>query len=148
MQFKHSWLAETSGRGLILLDDHPLEGISYVPSTFDVVVVINGLDHVYDFDLCISNAVDLVRPGSYFALGQHQSNEDEAPRLRTRSSDSRDSRRRGGLNVREFDLLLEKNLGREEDRNPHHHSSTLIFGRRKRMTRPVDRRERAGRSRG
>jgi hypothetical protein len=37
IHFKHGWLAEAYARGLILIDDHPLEETPYAPSTFDVV---------------------------------------------------------------------------------------------------------------
>jgi uncharacterized SAM-dependent methyltransferase len=93
--------------------------------------VINVLDHVYDFDLCMTNAVGLVRPGGYFVIGQDLANEDEAQveevghPIRVTAEDVE-----GHLG--EFDSLLKKNLSREEGRYPDHHYSTLIFGGRKR----------------
>ncbi len=82
IQFKHRWLADAYHRGLILIDDHPLEEIPFAPMTFDVVVLINVLDHVYDFDLCMRNATGLVRSGGYVVIGQDLSNEEEAkPRM-------------------------------------------------------------------
>jgi SAM-dependent methyltransferase len=130
IHFKHRWLAEAYRRGSILIDDHPLEEMPYAPATFDVVVVINVLDHVYDFDLCMTNAVALVRPGGYFVIGQDLSNEHEAETddlghpIRVTAEDVE-----GYLG--EFDPLLKKNFSRKEGRNPDHHYSTLIFGGRK-----------------
>ena len=92
IHFKHRWLADAYREGLILIDDHPLEEIPYAPATFDVVVVINVLDHVYDFDLCMTNAVGLVRPGGYFVIGQDLANEGRGPGRRGRPPYSRDGR--------------------------------------------------------
>ena len=41
----------------------------FPPHSFDVVVMINVLEHVRDADLCMRTAVDLVKPGGYFLFG-------------------------------------------------------------------------------
>lgn len=137
IQFKHRWLAEAYRRGLVLIDDHPLEEIPFAPETFDVVVLINVLDHVYDFDLCMQKATELVRPGGYFLIGQELSRE-EGIESEDVGHPIRVSREDVDAHLREFEPVLRKNLRREEGRNPSHHYSTLVFaGRRVNMSRPA-----------
>jgi SAM-dependent methyltransferase len=132
VQFKHSWLARAYHKGLVLVDDFPLEETPYAPGTFDVVVLINVLDHVYDFDLCMRNAIGLVRPTGYFLIGQdltdpheHQTEDVGHPIWVTAAEVE--------AHLHEFDPVLAKKLKREEGRNPSHHYSTLVYAGRKRL---------------
>jgi len=130
LRFKHRWLAEAYRKGLIEVDDHPLENIPYPPASFDVVVMINVLDHVFDFDVCMRNAVELVRPGGFLLIGQDLSTDEEAQHedvghpIRVTADDVTG-------HLREFVPVVNKQLGRSEGRNPHYHYSTLIFAGRK-----------------
>lgn len=130
IQFKHRWLADAYHRGLILIDDHPLEEIPFAPMTFDVVVLINVLDHVYDFDLCMRNATGLVRSGGYVVIGQDLSNEEEA-KPEDVGHPIRVTAENVEVHLEDFDPLVKKHLTREEGRNPNHHYSTLIFAGKK-----------------
>jgi hypothetical protein len=93
--------------------------------------VINVLDHLYDFDLCMTNAVGLVRPGGYFVVGQDFSDEHE-PEMEDVRHPVRVTAEDVEGYLGEFDPFLKKSLNREEGRNPAHHYSTLILGGRKR----------------
>jgi SAM-dependent methyltransferase len=147
LHFNDAWLSQAYSRGLVSIDDHPLEECPFAPSTFDVVVLINVLDHVYDADLCLERATNLVRPGGYFLLGQDLSNEEDE-HIEDRVDDPRD---RIGYSVghpirlaeedltphlREFDEVLRKTLSRAEGRVPVAHYGTLIFAGRKRQGLP------------
>lgn len=70
LTFRHRWLASAARQGLVETDNHPIEEAPFPPASFDVVVLINVLDHVQDASACLEIATGLVRPGGYFILGQ------------------------------------------------------------------------------
>lgn len=143
IHFKDAWLSEAYRRGLIQTDDHPIEKCPFAPSSFDVVVLINVLDHVYDADLCMERATGLVRPGGLLLLGQDLSNEEDA-HIEDRVADPEE--RVGyavGHPIRlaeqdlephlgQFNIVLRKILSRSEGRVPQAHYGTLVFAGRKR----------------
>jgi SAM-dependent methyltransferase len=74
VKFKGRWLAEAAARGSVEVDPHPIEQLPFPPSSFDVVVIINVLDHVMDADACMRTAIGLLRPGGYLIFGQNLAN--------------------------------------------------------------------------
>jgi SAM-dependent methyltransferase len=70
VKFRGRWLADAYKRGRVEIDEHPIEELPFEPESFDVVVLINVLDHVRDADACLANATALVRRGGYFLFGQ------------------------------------------------------------------------------
>jgi SAM-dependent methyltransferase len=70
LTFRGRWLAEAAEKGIIEVDNHPIEEAPFAPETFDVVVLINVLDHVMDAEKCMVTAVGLLRPGGYLIFGQ------------------------------------------------------------------------------
>ncbi len=78
VEFKGRWLADAAANGIVEIDAHPIEDIQFPPSSFDVVVLINVLDHVMDADVCLRTAIGLLKPGGYFIFGQNLANPDIA----------------------------------------------------------------------
>ncbi len=70
LKFRDRWLSRAQRKGLVEVDDHPIEETTFPPNSFDTVVLINVLDHVRDVDLCFENALALLRPGGWFVFGQ------------------------------------------------------------------------------
>lgn len=70
VQFPDRWLSKAAAAGEVEIDTHPIEDCPYPPGSFDVVVLINVLDHVRDAALCLETAIGLLRPGGYFIFGQ------------------------------------------------------------------------------
>jgi SAM-dependent methyltransferase len=126
------WLAEAYAAERIEIDDHPIEETPFSPGSFDVVVMINVLDHVRDADLCLRNALALLRTGGYFLLGQDLSNKQDLAnhphdvghpiRLRLEDLDP---------HLASLEPVLRKDLRREEGRDPRLHYATLVFAGRK-----------------
>jgi len=64
-----------------MFDDHPIEELPFADKYFDLVVMINVLDHVRDARLCMKNVMRIVKPDGILIIGQDLTN--EANRLRT-----------------------------------------------------------------
>lgn len=133
LRFRHSWIARAYRSGQILIDDHPAEDIPFGDGTFDVVVMINVLDHVYDMDRALGSATRLVKPGGYLLLGQDLTHEHDPDREHDEVGHPIKITREdvdGHLN--DFNPVLRRDLSREEGRDPREHYATLIFAGRKR----------------
>jgi SAM-dependent methyltransferase len=127
IKFSGRWLAREYTKGTILLDNHPLEECPFAHGYFDLVVLINVLDHVQDAMLCLQNAIALVKKNGYFVFGQDLSdesdaiNEDIGHPIRLRHEDLRDC-----LKL-QMSPLLEHVLDRTEGRNPKAHYGTYLY---------------------
>ena len=132
LKFEGRWLAEAHAAGTVEIDDHPIEECPFPAGSFDVVMMINVLDHVRDADACMRVAVDLVGPGGYFLLGQDLSNAED---VRNHPHDVGHPIRlqREDLDpyVAQFETVLRADLGRESGRDPRLHYATLVYAGRK-----------------
>jgi SAM-dependent methyltransferase len=130
--FSGRWLAEAYAAGIVEIDDHPIEESPFAPASFDLVVMINVLDHVRDADLCMRTAIELLRPEGYFVLAQDLSNEDDIARhpydvghpIRLQREDLEPY-------LQPLTTVLRKDLPREEGRDPRLHYGTLVYAGRK-----------------
>jgi SAM-dependent methyltransferase len=130
--FRGRWLAEAYASGRVEIDDHPIEEAPFPPGSFDLVIMINVLDHVRDADVCMQKAIGLVRAGGYFVLGQDLSNEEDVARhpydighpIRLRRDDL-------DTHLEPLETVLRKDLDREEGRDPRIHYATLVYAGRK-----------------
>jgi SAM-dependent methyltransferase len=130
--FRGRWLAEAYAAHRLEVDDHAIEESPFAPATFDVVVMINVLDHVRDSDLCIRNAIELLRPGGYFLIGQDLSDAEDLAQhpydvghpIRLRREDLEPYLAR-------LSAVLRKDLSREEGRDPRLHYATLVYAGQK-----------------
>ncbi len=131
VRMRKTWLAESHKRGLVTVDSSPGERLMEVfkPAEFEVVLLINVLDHVRDAEAVLTNAMSLTAPGGYLVVGQDLSH----------SIDLVVSRYDIGHPIKiepkwverrvvaEFDPLLIRDLPRSAGRNPAAHCGTLLM---------------------
>jgi SAM-dependent methyltransferase len=131
LQLTDRWLSMAHRKGLIEVDNHPIEDLPFAPGSFDVVVMNNVLDHVRDADLCLERSLGLLRPGGIFVFGQDLSNDDDvAFHPHDVGHPIRLAREDVDRHLADLDVLLRKDLSREEGRDPRLHYATLIFAGR------------------
>jgi SAM-dependent methyltransferase len=132
LTFRGRWLAEAYTAGRVEIDDHAIEESVFAPASFDLVVMINVLDHVRDADLCLRKAIELVRPGGYLVFGQDLSNEEDLARhpydvghpIRLQREDLEP-------HLEPLSTVFRADLSREEGRDPRIHYATLVYSGRK-----------------
>ena len=135
-KFRMTFVSEMYREALCMLDDHAIEELPFASNYFDLVVMINVLDHVRDAGQCMDNLVRVTKPGGILIVGQDLTNAEDL------------SRQKGGegeighpIKLDEqwfqpwlsqgFEPLIQKVIPREECRDPEHHYGTLIFAGRK-----------------
>jgi len=129
IHLKRGWLSEAYKKGLILLDDHPIEEMPYVSKYFDLVLMINVLDHVNDALLCIRQAKRITKRGGYLVIGQDLSSMED---VENTGDDTGHPIRIDHVTLDEellthFRPHLYRILDREDGRNPPAHYGTYIF---------------------
>jgi SAM-dependent methyltransferase len=141
LEFKGRWLAEAYRSKKIIVDDNPIESCPFRPDTFDVVVMINVLDHVRDADTCLAVATGLVRPGGYLVLGQDLTDESDLDYLATDEGRPitlghpiRLSLEDLETHLHHFEPVHRRVLAREEGRAPEAHYATLVYAGRRSST--------------
>ncbi len=136
VKFKLTFVAELYRQAVAALDDHPLEELPFADNYFDLVVMINVLDHVRDAAQCMRNLIRVAKPGGFVIIGQDLSNHEDVEALR---------RDPGGVGHpikldqawfepylgRGFAPVIHKILPRAEGRAPESHYATLLFAGRK-----------------
>jgi SAM-dependent methyltransferase len=127
--FRGRWLAEAWRTAEVLIDDHPLEECPFASAYFDLVVLINVLDHTRDLPLCLQQAVRITKPGGYLVVGQDLSDADDAQRT---AGDVGHPVRVDHHALDEelvpcFAQVLYRILPRDEGRNPSAHYGTYLF---------------------
>jgi SAM-dependent methyltransferase len=131
--FEGRWLASSHASGRVEIDDHPIEDCVLPPESFDLVVMINVLDHVRDADVCLRTAIELCRPGGVFILGQDLS---DASDVSNHPHDVGHPIRLGREDVEPyleaFETLHRRDLSRDEGRAPELRCGTLVYAGRKR----------------
>jgi SAM-dependent methyltransferase len=132
INFKLSFTALKYRAAECFIDDHPLEEIPFAPGFFDLVVMINVLDHVRDARLCMENAIRLLRPGGIFILGQDLTNEQDIETLKSDPGAQGhpiklDHEWFAPFLKKNFDPILDKVLDRGAGRAPAEHYGNLIF---------------------
>lgn len=132
VNFKLTLVAEMYRTAGCVLDDHPLEDLPFASDYFDLVVMINVLDHVQDAGACMENVVRVTKPGGILIIGQDLTNEQDLIAMR-------DDVGAIGHPIKldhewfeqflqgKFKPIVKKVLSREEGRAPEHHYGNLIF---------------------
>ena len=135
VNFKLTFVSDLYRKGLCTLDDHPLEQLPFATDYFDLVVMINVLDHVRDAHQCMESIARVTRPGGIFIIGQDLTNEED---LKAMANDRGAAGHPIKLNEEWFapylakaQPVLHKVLKRHEGRSPEYHYATLIFAGRK-----------------
>lgn len=136
--FRHTYIAEMARKGLAVLDDHPAEDCPFAVGYFDLVVMINVLDHVFDAEACLQNASRLTKPGGFVIVGQELSDEEDAQRVEQTVVEHGHP-----IKVRHewmdeffesrYDAAFRKVLSREQGRNPSFHYGTYLYAGRKKL---------------
>ncbi len=136
VRFKLTFVAEMYREAACILDDHSLEELPFASDYFDLVVMINVLDHVQDANRCMENLVRVTKPGGILIIGQDLTNEEDVTAVKDEPGEV-------GHPIRldnywfapylepKFTPIIQKVLKREEGRAPEHHSGTLLFAGRK-----------------
>jgi SAM-dependent methyltransferase len=129
INFTRRWLSKQYHKGNVLIDNHPIEECPFKDNYFDLVILINVLDHVQDAELCLQNATRILKPGGYFIFGQDLTDDEDAEITKDDighpikiSHDQIDS-----VLLPLFKTSLYKVLSRNEGRNPKGHYGTYCF---------------------
>jgi SAM-dependent methyltransferase len=132
--FKLTFVSEMYRKLGCTLDDHALEELPFASGYFDLIVMINVLDHVRDARLCMETVIRVIKPGGILVLGQDLTNEEDLVALKNDG---------GAIGhpikldhhwftpyLERFTPIIKKVLEREESRAPTHHYGDLIFAGR------------------
>jgi ubiquinone/menaquinone biosynthesis C-methylase UbiE len=113
------------------LDDHPLEELPFADDYFDLVVMINVLDHVRDADQCMKSLTRVLKHGGFAIIGQDLSDLDDLKRqpegLRVGHPIALDERWFEPYLKGRFNRVLYKVLPRDVGWAPQWHYGTLCF---------------------
>jgi SAM-dependent methyltransferase len=136
VRFKLTLVSEMYRRAQCVLDDHRLEDLPFANDYFDLVVMVNVLDHVEDAVKCMENVVRVTRPGGILVIGQDLTNEEDLAALAEDPGAAGhpiklDHHWFGPFLNQGFQPILNKVLTRDLGRAPHHHYGNLIFAGRK-----------------
>jgi SAM-dependent methyltransferase len=129
LRFRGQWLARMWQEGKVYVDDHPLEECPFASDYFDLVVVINVLDHCRDSLACIRQAVRITKPGGFLVIGQDLSNFDDVQRIGDDIGHPIriDHETLDNELLQVFRKVHYKILSRDEGRNPSAHYGTYVF---------------------
>lgn len=113
------------------LSAQKLEDLPYRDETMDLLVCINVLDHVNDYDGCMSEIYRVLRPGGVLVLGQDLSNDEDLQNCPESYEDIGHPIKVDHLIIDatlngNYDLRFRKLLPKEEGRNPAAHYSTYL----------------------
>jgi SAM-dependent methyltransferase len=135
VKFKLTFVAERYKNADCILDDHPLEDLPFADNYFDLVVMINVLDHVQDAVKCMENVARVVKPGGILILGQDLSNEQDLAALKNDGGAIGHPIKLDGEwfdpFLKKFQPIIHKTLLRDEGRAPEYHYGDLLFAGRK-----------------
>jgi SAM-dependent methyltransferase len=131
LKFRYTWLSESYRKQRVLVDDHPIEQCPFASDFFDLVVLINVLDHVRDASECLRQAVRVTKPGGILILGQDLTSDDDLSLPEVQSDIGHPIR----VDHQTLDLFLRppfrpilyRILSRNEGREPAAHYGTYLF---------------------
>ncbi len=130
--FKLTYVRERHDAGTCSLDDHSIEECPYADNYFDLVVMINVLDHVRDAARCMERAMAITRPGGHLLIGQNLTDMEDLIREKHFVTDEghpirlRDDWLDAQLGD-EFDPVVHKVLQRVPGRSPEVHYGVYVY---------------------
>ncbi|MCL5287188.1 MAG: class I SAM-dependent methyltransferase [Acidobacteria bacterium] len=129
LKFEERWLAQAWRRGAVEVDDHAIEDCPFESNSFDLVVMINVLDHVRDALNCLRQAARIARPGGFLVVGQDLSNAEDVARTGEDIGHPIriDDATMDTELLPKFEAVQRGVLSREEGRNPAAHYGTYLF---------------------
>lgn len=130
VKFNMTFVKEAYKNCFCYFDDHPIESLPFKDNYFDVVIMINVLDHVQDALVCMDTVTRIVKPGGYFIIGQDLTNAADAERhpvgMRIGHPIVLDASWFEPY-LRYFDPVVNRILPRGQGRTPEWHYATLLF---------------------
>jgi SAM-dependent methyltransferase len=136
VKFKMTFVNDMYRDAACSLDDHPLENLPFADDYFDLVVMINVLDHVQDAEACMRSIIRVTRPGGIIIIGQDLTNADDLARqpdgLQIGHPITLDEKWFQPHLEERFDSILNKVLPKESGWAPEWHYGTLIYAGKKR----------------
>lgn len=78
LTYERAWLSQAWQARAVAVACHPAEHCPYPDDRFDVTVLINVLDHVFDPAACLAEAVRITKPSGLFVFGQDLTGPDDA----------------------------------------------------------------------
>lgn len=135
--FANTFASKATKEHNVIFDPHPIETCPYGEPFFDLVIMINVLDHVMDAELCMQKAISMTKAGGILVVGQDLSNEDDIQLLSNQSHDVGHPIKVNHEWIEEKLLgitapLLHKVLDRRAGREPDHHYGTFVYAGLKR----------------
>jgi SAM-dependent methyltransferase len=132
LRLKHTWLAKHQSASWLAVDSNPIESIPFKDGSFDLVILINVLDHVRDARLCIKRSLAIAREGAFLVIGQDLTNHQDMLRVGyDRGHPIRVRREELDERLTSIKPIFHKVLARDAGRNPAAHYGTyLLVGRK------------------
>ena len=135
-KFKLTFVNDMYRKVACILDDHPIEELPFADGYFDLVVMINVLDHVRDAAECMEQVVRVLRPGGIVVIGQDLTNDQD---LAAAVGEEGEIGHPIKLTAEWFDPyhrshfipLVDKVLSREAGRAPQFHYGTMVYAGKK-----------------
>jgi SAM-dependent methyltransferase len=136
VKFRMTFVNELYRAAACGLDDHPLERLPFADNYFDLVVMINVLDHVQDAKACMERLIRVTKPGGFVIIGQDLTNDEDfraqPDGLRTGHPITLDEDWFKAYLTENFDTVLHDIVPREKGWAPQWHYGTLVFSGTKR----------------
>ncbi len=131
IKYTNGFVREKARSGEICIDDSPAEDLPYKDNYFDLVVLINVLDHVRDAEKVISECIRVARKNGCLLLGQDLTNDVDIKK-NFNLDDPLHPIRVDHIfldNILDglFSPIYLKILPREEGRNPDYHYATYLY---------------------
>lgn len=136
LQFELTFLSDMIKKGLCVADGHPAEDCPFPDQYFDLVVMINVLDHVRDAEASVRQAMRITSQGGILLLGQDLSNESDIRAMHGTEGEEGhpikiDHHFLESMLAPEFVPIVKKILPREMGRAPEVHYGTYVFAGRR-----------------
>ena len=134
--FKLTFVADMYAQAACVLDDHPIEDLPFASDYFDLVVMINVLDHVKDARRCMDTVVRITKPGGYLIIGQELTSEEDLVKIAGNPGQvghpiTVDGKWFDPWLDKGFEPVIRKVLSRTEGRSTEFHYGTLVFAGKK-----------------
>ena len=135
VKFKQTFVREMYKNNFCIIDDHPIEELPFKENYFDLTVMINVLDHVYDAELCMENAIKITKKGGILIIGQDLTNENDMKNNKKLLKDIGhpirvDHEWLDSFTKGNFKEMVYKVLTREDGRDEAHYGTYLFAGKK------------------
>lgn len=130
-KFENGWLRSANNNHDVVLVQHPAESAPFSDCSFDCVILINVLDHVFNAEACMMEAYRLTKTDGILIVGQDLTNDEDMNNIMNIKDVGHpiriDHEWFENFFRERFNTILYKLLSRHEGRAPSFHYGTLIF---------------------